>query len=171
MRKLLSVFLVSGLVLVLASCNKKEDKSQTTMSPSTLQQAGMSAGMSGMQKIERSVIVPAEVVAAWTAARLVIADKAAKTSQEYIIPTGSDVVISHMKHRIVVKVLVFLPDFKMNDQTITSASNKSSNPAVQLLVQEDGKKEWKGWLFSAHPGIHPFPHERIDIQLLGGVPK
>jgi hypothetical protein len=59
----------------------------------------------------------------------------------------------------------------MGDKDITSASDKPNNPAVQLVVQEPGRDEWKGWVYSMHPGVHPFEHEKIAIMLVGGVPK
>jgi hypothetical protein len=72
---------------------------------------------------------------------------------------------------IKIKVLAFLPDFKMNDKEFTSASDKPNNPAAQIVVQEPGKEEWKGWLYSLHPDVHPFTHEKIAITLVGGVAK
>ena len=73
--------------------------------------------------------------------------------------------------KIKVKVLAFLPDFRMGEKDITSASDKPNNPAAQIVVQEPGKEEWKGlYLFHASD-IHPFQHEKISIMLLGGVSK
>ncbi len=168
MRKLLSVFLAGGLIFWLAGCKKKEEPPPTHNS--TLQM-GMPPEMPGLQKKERAVIVPKEVASTWTAAKLVITDKITQASQEYTISIGSSVAVPNTKRKMTVKVLAFLPDFTMNDSTITSASNKSKNPAVQVLVSEDGKKEWRGWLFAVHPGIHPFPHEQISLQFTGGVSK
>ena len=56
-------------------------------------------------------------------------------------------------------------------EVAASASDKPNNPAVQVSVTEAGKEEWKGWLYSMHPGIHPYAHERIAITLVGGVNK
>ncbi len=168
MRKLLSVFLAGGLIFWLAGCKKKEEPSPAHNS---ILQMGMPAEMPGLQKKERAVIVPKEVASTWTAAKLVITDKTTQASQEYTIPIGSSVTVPNTKRKMTIKVLAFLPDFTMNDRTITSVSNKSNNPAVQLLVSEDGKKEWKGWLFAMHPGIHPFLHDQISLQFAGGVSK
>jgi|SRR5208283_1647089 len=166
-KKFLAVILVSGLVFTFSACKKNEEKLQQPDYPSM--QGGMLMTMSGMQKKERTVVVPKEVQAKWTAVTLLIADKVAKTSKEYTVTVGSDLTIPNTKMKI--NVLVFLPDFKMSDKDITSASSKPNNPAAQVLIQESGKKEWKGWLFSSHSNIHPFSHEQISIKLMGGVPK
>jgi len=38
-------------------------------------------------------------------------------------------------------------------------------------VTDGGKEVWKGWLYSMHPGVHPFQHEKIGLTLIGGVSK
>ena len=129
----------------------------------------MPPSLQEMPKIERSVVVPKKIKAKWTAVKLAIEDKTAKTSKEYTVAVSSELAVPNTK--ITIKVLTFLPDFKMGDKDITSASGKPNNPAVQVLIREPGKEDWKGWLFSLQPGIHSFPHEKIGIRLVGGVSK
>ncbi len=122
-----------------------------------------------MPKIDRTITVPKEVATKWSAVKLTVEDKVAKTTKEYTVAIGSELAVPNTKIKI--KVLAFLPDFKMGDKDITSASDKPNNPAVQVAVTEPGKEEWKGWLYSLHPDVHPFPHEKIAITLVGGVSK
>jgi hypothetical protein len=134
-------------------------------------QAGMPpAGMpADVPKIDRAITVPKEILAKWSAVKLAIGDKATKNAKEYTVALGSELAVPNTKVKI--KVLAFLPDFKMGDKEITSASDKPNNPAAQVVVTEPGKEEWKGWLYSMHPEVHPFPHEKIAIMLVGGVSK
>jgi hypothetical protein len=180
MKKLLAVILVSGLVFSFTGCKKKEEKPQLPPGhPSTqggMPQSGMPpAGMppAGMPtdvpKVDRTVTVPKAVAAKWPAVKLVVTDKAAKSGKEYTIAIGSELAVPNTNVKI--KVLAFMPDFKMGDKDITSASDKPNNPAAQVAVTEPGKEEWKGWLYSQHPEIHPFPHEKLSITLVGGVSK
>ena len=127
------------------------------------------AGMPDMPKVDRKIIVPKEVSSKWKAVKLTIDDKAAKSSKEYTINVGGQQALPNTK--LTVKVVAFLPDFRMGEQDITSASDKPNNPAAQIAVLEGGKEIWKGWLYSMHPGIHPFQHEKINITLNGGVSK
>ena len=171
MKKLLAVIMVSGLVFSFAGCKKKEEKpllppGHPSMESGTPADAGMPADM---PKIDRTVTVPKEVATKWSAVKLAIEDKVAKTKKEYTIKVGSEMAVPNTK--ITVKVLAFLPDFKMGDKEITSISDKPNNPAAQVAVTEPGKEEWKGWLYSMHPGIHPFTHEKLAITLVGGVSK
>ena len=168
MKTILVSILMCSLVWTVAGCKKKEEKVQPPPGHPSMQ-GGMPMTMSGMQKKERAVVVPKEVKAKWAAVKLMIEDKTAKTAQEYTVAIGSDLVIPNTKMKIA--VLAFLPDFKMTENDITSASNKPNNPAAQVLIQESGKEEWKGWLFASHSQIHSFPHERISIKLLSGVSK
>jgi hypothetical protein len=180
MKKLLTVILVSGLVFSFAGCKKKEEKPQLPpghpstqggMPPAGMPPAGMPpAGMpADMPKIDRTITVPKAVAMKWSAVKLAVADKAAKNGKEYTVAIGSELAVPNTS--VKVKVLAFLPDFKMGDKDITSASDKPNNPAAQVAVTEPGKEEWKGWLYSQHPEIHPFPHEKLSITLVGGVSK
>ena len=169
MKKLLVALLVGSLVFTVAGCKKKEERPQLPPGhPST--EGGMpQTGMPDMPKIDRAVVVPPAVKAKWKAVKLTIEDKTAKSTKEYTVAVGSELAVPNTKMKI--KVLAFLPDFRMGEKDITSASDKPNNPAVQVSVAEPGKEEWKGWLYSMHPGIHPYAHERVAITLVGGVEK
>ncbi len=169
MKKLVVALLLGSLIFTVAGCKKKEEKPQLPPGhPST--EGGMpQTGMPDMPKVDRAVVVPAAVTAKWKAVKLNIEDKAAKSTKEYTVAVGSELAVPNTKMKI--KVLAFLPDFRMGEKDITSASDKPNNPAVQVSITEPGKEAWKGWLYSMHPGIHPYAHEQVAITLVGGVNK
>ncbi len=170
MKKLLAVVLVSGLVVSFAGCKKKEEKPQLPPGHPSMEGGMPPAGMpADMPKIDRKVIVPKEVAAKWKAVKLTVEDKASKSTKEYTVAVGSELTVPNTK--ITIKVLAFMPDFRMGEKDITSASDKPNNPAVQISVREPGTEAWTGWLYSMHPGIHPLQHEKIAITLMGGVAK
>ena len=169
MKRIVAAVLVAGLIASFAGCKKKEEKPQLPPGhPST--EGGMPpAGMPDMPKVDRTVVVPKEVAAKWKSVKITIEDKAAKSSKEYTIAVGAEQSIPNTT--IKVKVLAFLPDFRMGEKEITSASDKPNNPAAQVSVTDGGKEVWKGWLYSMHPGVHPLQHEKIGLTLIGGVSK
>jgi len=169
MKKVLAVVLATGLALSFAGCKKTEDKPQLPPGHPSMEGGMPATGMPDMPKVDRKVIVPKEIAAKWKAVKLGIEDKAAKKMKEYTVSVGADQAVPNTNIKI--KVLSFLPDFRMGDKDITSASDKPNNPAAQIAVLEGGKEVWKGWLYSMHPGIHPFQHEKIGITLMGGVSK
>jgi hypothetical protein len=175
MKKLLAVILISGLVFSFAGCKKKEEKPQLPPGHPSMQGGMPPAGMpaAGMPadtpKIDRTIAVPKEVAAKWSAVKLAVEDKVAKNTKEYTVAVGSELAVPNTN--VKVKVLAFLPEFKMGDKEITTASDKPNNPAVQVAVTEPGKQEWKGWLYSKFPDVHPYPHEKLAITLVGGVAK
>lgn len=175
---MLKKFSVLTLVLLVAvsfsGCKKKEQKPQLpaghppmegAMPPSATGAPGMPAG----PKVERAVVVSKEVAAKWKAVKLAVENKKAKTTKEYTVNIGSELPIPDTK--VSVKVLAFLPDFKMTDKEFYSSSDKPNQPAAQIAVSENGKEIWNNWLFSLQPTIHPFQHENIGILLIGGVSK
>ncbi len=176
MKKMLAVVLIGGLVCSFAGCKKKEEKpllppGHPSMGGAMPAGAGMPGenGMSADKPKDRVVTIPKEVQAKWSKVKLAIEDKIAKAEKEYTVDIGSDLAVPDTKVKI--RVLAFLPQFVMGDAEITSASNEPKMPAAQVLIQEPGKPEWKGWLFATAPDMHPYKHERIAVRLVGGVSK
>jgi len=170
-KKLVAIVLVASVVVSFAGCKKKEEKPQLPAGHPSME-GGMppaGAGAPDMPKVDRKVVVPKEVVAKWKAVRVNIEDKVAKNTKEYTIAVGGEQAVPNSNLKV--KVLYFLPDFKMGEKDFTSASDKPNMPAAQIAVIEGGKEVWKGWLFSMQPGIHPFQHDKISLTLSGGVSK
>jgi hypothetical protein len=177
LKKSAAVLIVFVLAVSFGACKKKEEKPmmpqghpgmESGMPPAGMPPAGM-PNTQTMPKVERKVIASKEVTAKWKAVKLAIANKAAKTTKEYTINIGSEMTIPNTK--MTVKVLNFLPDFKMSEKEFYSASDQPNQPAAQVVVSENGKEIWSNWLFSMQPGVHPFQHENIGIVLIGGVSK
>ncbi len=168
-KQMAAAILVVSLAFSFAGCKKQEQKPQLPPGHPGMEGGMPQMGMQNAPKIDRKVVVSKEVKAKWKAVKLVIEDKGAKTSKEYTVTIGSDLVVPNTK--VTIKVLAFLPQFVMGDAEITSASNEPKMPAAQVVVQEPGKPEWKGWLFAAVPDMHPFEHEKLGIKLAGGVAK
>jgi hypothetical protein len=184
LKRSIAIVSVFVLVLSLGACKKKEETPalppghpsvEGGMPPAGMPPAGMppagmpQPGAPNMPKVERQVVVSKEVKAKWKAVKLAIEDKTTKKTKDYTVNIGSEFTIPGTK--MVVKVLNFLPDFKMSDKEFTSLTDKPNMPAAQIVVTEKGKEIWSNWLFSLQPTIHPFVHEKIGITLVGGVSR
>lgn len=160
------------MVLSFNACAKKEEKPRPA--PGAPQMPGMmppgQPATPGIvvPKGEGRIVVPDLVKGKWKAVKLIIEDKTAKSSKEYMVKLGSEFTIPNSKLKI--QVGDFLPDFRMEGEVKTSVSNQPNNPAVNIKVYDDGKEIWKGWLYSKFPAIHPFQHERYGLGLKEGVP-
>ena len=126
---------------------------------------GDAAGMA--TKVEKTIVVPDAVKGKWSKVILDVADKGSNKSAEYTVKLKSEFKIPNTDLKI--KVGDFLPDFRMNDNTLTSASDQPNNPAVRVEVFEGGKSVFKGWLYSKFPTMHPFEHPKYAITLKEGV--
>ena len=169
MKRIVAAVLVAGLVVSFAGCKKKEEKPQLPAGHPAMEGGMPQTGMPDMPKVDRKIVVPKDVAAKWKSVKLTIENKTAKTTKEYVIAVGSEQAVPNTSMKV--KVLAFLPDFRMGEKDITSASDKPNNPAAQVSVSDGGKEVWKGWLYSMHPGIHPFQSEKIGLTLNGGVSK
>jgi len=178
--KVMVWFGIMVLALVSVGCKKSEPSYAPPPSQPAAQNGGMSGGAPGsamttapadIPKIEGGgvTVVPDVVKGKWKAVILVVEDKGQKQSKEYTVEIGKPLQIPNSK--IIVDVLDFLPDMKIENSTFTSASNDPNNPAVHVVVREDGKEIFKGWLFSIFPTIHPFQHAQFGVTLKEGVPS
>ncbi len=177
LKRLFAFATILVLVVSFAGCKKKEEKPQMPAGHPSMDSGMPPAGMPGAAapgnqnapKVDRKVVVSKEVQAKWKAVKIAVENKAAKTKKEYTVNIGSDFSIPNTK--MVVKVLTFLPDFKMSDKELYSASANPNMPAAQVSVSENGKEIWNNWLFQLQPMIHPFQHESVGLTLVGAVAK
>ena len=196
-RKVFAIIASFVLVFMIGACKKKEPEKPVPQAPmqpvpqgpmQPLPQMPMQPApqmpmqpspQSPMQKPmtmgPTKIIVPDSVKGKWSAVKLVVEDKVKKESKEYTVNLNSDFKIPDSNLKI--HVGDFLPDFKMQGLTLTSASNEPKNPAVAVRVMEGNKqifpaeeKKW-GWLFSRMPSVHPLNHPKYMIILKEGIPK
>jgi hypothetical protein len=141
---------------------------QPAQQPQAQKQPGQAAPHGTMApKTEKSVVVPDDVKKKWNKVKLVLEDKNTKKTTEYAIKLGSD--FEFPGTDLKVSVGEFLPDFRMDEGSITSASSEPNNPAVRVEVFEKGKSVFKGWLYVKFPAVHPFEHQRYNITFKEAV--
>ncbi|MFH0808914.1 MAG: hypothetical protein V2A77_00355 [Pseudomonadota bacterium] len=131
---------------------------------------GMPKGMKGMPMrlgaVPKKIVVPAQVKNGWKAVVLEMTETGgASKSYEIAVNGGMAVPGSGLT----LKVVSFLPDFKMTAEGFTSSSNEPKNPAAKVVVVEKGKTIFEGWLFKLHPDVHPFQHPKYRLTLKNGV--
>ena len=163
------------LSMIIMGCKKKEEQpvpkapaqSPTSMPMQDPMQKPMPPHGDMGPKIEKKIMVPESVKKAWSKVKFILEDKASKKSSEFTVNTGSEFKIPNTNLKIVVGE--FLPDFRMDESVITSASDAPNNPAVRVEVFENGKSIFKGWLYSKFPTIHPFEHAKYGLALKEGI--
>lgn len=116
-----------------------------------------------VEKADMSVTVPPDVQGKWKAVIIEVANKQMNEQKDYLVDINQDFIIPNTKIKI--HVVTFLPDFSMSPKGITSLSNEPRNPAAKVVVYEDGKEIFGGWLFEKMPTVHPFEHDVYAIKL------
>jgi hypothetical protein len=156
---------LSFVALVLAAfqvavtgCGKKEEVQVPQQTTPQVQQ----------EKRGARVVVPDEVQGKWKAVKIAVFDKEKNQEDVYTVDIGSEFAVGGSN--ITVKVINFLPAFIMDGITMTSVSNEVKNPGAQIVISEEGKEAFNGWLFSLYPGIHAFQHSRYSFTLVDFIP-
>jgi hypothetical protein len=167
---------VTGLSLVLmavVACQQQEAPAPPSTDSAPVTQGGSmpQSAPVDIPRIEGGgvTVVPPEVKGKWKAVVLSVEDKQQQKSKTYTVELGKNVAIP--ESALVVNVLDFLPDLKIENSVFTSATNQLNNPAVHVIIQEGEKEVFKGWLFSIFPTIHPFQHQRFGVTLKEAVPS
>ena len=120
-------------------------------------------------KIQRAIVMPDEADGKWKAVKILIKNKTDETSNETkIITLGSSFELKDSG--IKVTVGPFLPNFVMSQKAYTSSGNELTNPAVQLIVEQDGKTIYTGWAFAKYPTMYAFEHKDFALQLMDYIP-
>ena len=120
-------------------------------------------------KINRVVIVPQEVKSKWKAVKIRVLNKIDESKNSMkIISLGE----SFKLNGTTIKVIVgpFMPNFVMTQKNYSSKGNELTNPAVRLVVEENGKTLYEGWAFAKYPTMYAFEHDEFALQLMDYIP-
>jgi hypothetical protein len=117
---------------------------------------------------QTEVAVPSSVKGKWKSVKLSIVDKEKNTEGFVVIDIGKTMKVNGTD--LVIKVETFLPHFIMEGTTLTSSSNLPKNPAAQVLITENGKEVFKGWLFALYPNTHATQHKKYGFGLVDFTP-
>jgi len=118
--------------------------------------------------VNRQVHLDESVRAAWSGIRVKVDDVKGGSTQGYDIPLGTTQPLGETG--LTLQAKAFVPDFTMGSDGITTRSPEPKNPGAQVVISEQGKPDFDGWLFSKMPDIHPFSHEKYRVTLVAGIP-
>lgn len=113
--------------------------------------------------------VDPEIAAAWSGVRIRVVDRDGGAEEMFDIPINGAELLG--ESGLVLSAGVFLPDFILDENGISSRSAEPINPAVRVVISEDGMEDFEGWLFASMPEIRPYPNERWEVLLVGGIPS
>ena len=177
MRSLLTIMLLTTLPLL--GCGQKTgDEAVTDLAPPTGADQTTDTGPSNMMGammggdthdmgIKTDISMSDEIKNAWAGAIIQVAGPQG-TPQRYELIIGEEVDLGDTG--LTATALIFIPDFVMGEDGITSRSPEPTNPALRLRITENDRPDYEGWLFGAMPEIPPFPHETYSILLAEGIP-
>lgn len=164
--------LVLVTFLLFTACNKKESNYMGDAPPPPVPQA-QQAQRSEHPGTERpsdvpdlsnaQIVVPDMVKGKWKAVKLMVEDKKTNQISEHIVNIGEEYTLPDSE--VKVKIGEFLPDLIIQGTVFTSVTNELKNPAVRVIISENGKELFRGWLFSLFPTMHPFQHPRFAVTL------
>lgn len=131
-------------------------------------QSSVSAAAMAAADFNTPATVSPEIAEAWSGVRVRVVDRESGAEETFDIPlNGADLL---GESGLVLSAGVFLPDFIFDENGISSRSTEPINPAVRVVISEDGMEDFEGWLFASMPEIHPYPHERWEVLLVEGIP-
>ncbi len=123
----------------------------------------------GQKQVYREVTVPKSVDGKWQAVKILVLDKRdEERNTMQTVALGSSITLGDSG--ITVTAQEFLPNFVMDQTSYTSLDNTLGNPAVHLVVHENGQEIFKGWIFGKYPNLYAFKHDRFALQLMDFIP-
>ena len=172
-----SIALTLVLVVALAGCGGKTDSTaeapageQAMPNDDVHQTAAQMPGMGGMMAgLNTDIAMDPSIKGAWSGVRIRVVDVDTGDDQIVEIQLGGADLLGDTG--LVLTAQTFVPDFVMDDNGITSRSSETNNPAVRVLISEEGSEDYEGWLFAKMPEIHPYPHTRYQVLLVEGIPS
>jgi len=130
--------------------------------------AGLEGGMHAGGGINAEITLDPEIADDWRAIRVRVVELSSMEESFYDIVIGEEAPLGDTG--LTLRAVAFIPDFVMSLGGITSRSAEHQNPAARVVIIEEGKGDYEGWLFGAMPEIHAYPHEFYGVMLSEGVP-
>jgi len=164
--------IVLTLALILAGCGAAPDTAETDVQPmpdDDVHATATGGPMGGMMGgLNTDIRLDPEIAGAWSGIRVHVVDLETGDIQIIDVVLGETVALG--ESGLTLSAATFVPDFVMDEGGITSRSAETQNPAARVVIAEEGKVDYEGWLFAAMPEIHPFPHDRYQVLLVEGIP-
>ena len=135
---------------------------------STAMGQAMDGGMHESGGINAEITLDPEIADDWQAIRVRMVELSSMAETFHEIGIGEEAPLGDSG--LTLRVVAFIPDFVMGEGGITSRSADPQNPAARVVISEEGKDDYEGWLFGAMPEIHAYPHELYGVMLVEGVP-
>jgi len=180
LRRCAMTTLIVGLVACGAGTDGAPDQSQPLDTARTVEgmpdddihaeaMAAASGGADHSVGINRDINLPEHIRSQWTGAIIRLVDVNTGLTETVTVDLGSTVSLGNSGLSLTAET--FIPAFVMDDSGITSSSAEPTNPAVEVVISEQGKDPYHGWLFATMPEIHPYPHDRYQVLLVEGIPS
>ncbi len=121
------------------------------------------------QNVQREIVVPKSVAGKWKAVKILVRDKTdEERNHMQTVDLGSSFPLGDSG--ITVSAGEFFPNFVLGQTRYTSMDNTLDNPAIHLVITENGKEIYNGWTFAKYPGLYAFEHQRYSLQLMDFIP-
>ena len=160
-----------ALIVALAGCGPKPDSAEMAHpgGPAVPVDASHSQATDGMMAdLNTDLTIDPDIIDAWAGVRIRVVEMATGEEQFFEIPLGTADLLGDTG--LVLTAQTYVPDFVMDERGITTRSGDTHNPAVRVIISEEGMADYEGWLFSKMSEIHPYPHQRYQVLLVEGIP-
>jgi len=107
--------------------------------------------------------IPADVQAAWKSVELTLTGRDIATRKTRVAVGGA----LKLEHGLVLRVVAYVPAFRSDSGTVTSASNNPDNPAVLVQLLDKDRLAGEGWIFQKLSDFNTFSSDRIKVRLIG----
>jgi hypothetical protein len=107
--------------------------------------------------------IPADVRAKWKSVELTLSGRDVST-HTVRVAVGDTL---KLDHGLALRVVAYVPAFRSDSGTVTSASNNPENPAVLVQLLDKNKPVHEGWVFQKLSDFNTFSSDRIHVQLMG----
>ena len=129
--------------------------------------AATEGGMHSGDGINAEITLDPEIADDWRAIRVRVVELSSMEESFYDIVIGKEAPLGDTG--LTLRAVAFIPDFVMSLGGITSRSAEHQNPAARVVIIEEGRGDYEGWLFGAMPEIHADPHEVYGVMLSEGI--
>lgn len=117
-------------------------------------------------KKQLAVVIPDSVKGKWSAANIAVTVNG--TEKEIKATIGNKIALGN---NLELRIVHYLPAYTSDFKTVTSTSDKQTNPAIMIQAIASGKVVAEGWVFQNLPDFNSFNSEQVKVHLISAEQK
>ncbi len=166
---LLSMLMIFTILIIFTACSQNTNRQEFSQNNSAPALSVTPKQASANMKLTKPTELLPEIVEKYSGIKILAINKNDGSKIEIVAPFGQKTAIDGTSLEII--TASYFTNFTMVDGGVKNVSMEENNPSAKVIIIDNGRQVFDGWLFQEYPDMHPYENPVWRIVLAGAVRK